>query len=177
MLGREAHDLAASERGCRGIEAEGLRIERCRIRARQSWSERGRAVLEHGDVVTVGHLGGVRRGLRGEGVELGGRQEGAVLPCGGDRDPVAGEHVEAHGGRVGTGVERAGVDAALGGQGRARIVVVEQLAPVGEPRAPLHDAGAESLDAHPFTVVPRAAETDSAGSGMVDVHHQLQRIN
>ena len=65
----------------------------------------------------------------------------AGLAGGGDRDPVAGQHVLPHGRGLGTRVEHAGVDGALGTEGRVGVVEVDQLAPVGEQRRDAADSG------------------------------------
>ncbi len=107
-------------------------------------AERRRLVLEDGDVVERRDLARIGRSLGSERVELGGGQEGAILPGGGDRDPVAGEDVQPHRRGLRSRIERASVDRALFAERRVRVVEVDELATVGEARGPLDDAGAES---------------------------------
>ncbi len=155
VLRAEADDLATSDRGAGAAEAGGVEIfEAARridgrrgvaVRPAQGGAERGRLVLEHRDVVVRGNLGWVRRGLRRQRVEVCGRQEGAVLARCRDRHPVAGEHVAAHGRGFRTGAQVSGIDGAIGTEGGAGVVVVDQFATVGEVRGSLHDAGAEFL--------------------------------
>jgi len=155
VLGAEAHDLAASDRGAGAAESEGGeivepagRVARLRSgagRLGEGGAEGGRAVLEHGDVVERRHLRGVGRRLRSERIGVGARHHHAVLPVGGDRDPVAGEYIEAHRGGLAAGVERAAVDGAVGAERRVGIVEVDQFAAVGERRRALDDAGGEGL--------------------------------
>ena len=111
--------------------------------SRECRPERGGAVLEHRDVIVRRHLRRIRRRLRRQRVGVGAGHHDAVLPVRSDRDPITGEHVEAHAGGVGARVERACVDGAVGPERRARIVVVDEFAAVGEVRRPLDDPGAE----------------------------------
>ena len=154
VLGAEAHDLAAADGGAGAAEAESVEVVECRAagrmprgravaRLREGGPERRRLVLEDRDVVERRDLGRVRRRLRRQGVEVRRRQEGAVLPRRGDRHPVAGEHVLAHGRGRGPGVERALIDGAHLAERRAGVVEVDQLAAVGEARRALDDTGAE----------------------------------
>ncbi|GMA95924.1 hypothetical protein GCM10025881_27480 [Pseudolysinimonas kribbensis] len=138
-LGAEAHDLAASVRGCGALEADAREVGDPEVRA-----ERRRAVLEHGDVVAIGDLAGIGGRLRGERIGLRRRQDHAVLPGGGDRDPVAGQHVLPHGRGRRSRIEQALVDASLGAENGVRVVEVDQLAPVGETSGALQDAGGHS---------------------------------
>ncbi len=157
VLGAEADDLAASDRGACAAEAEGCEIVESAGRVgchgcgahcfREGGPERGRAVLEHRDVVARGHFRRIARSLRRERVGVGAGHHHAVLPVRGDGDPVAGEHVEAHRRGVRAGVENAGVDGSIGSERGAGVVVVDEVAAVGEGGGASDDAGAEGVGA------------------------------
>ncbi len=142
VLGTEADHFAAADGGAGAPVAErrqvGEPLRRVRVVGERR-TEGGRLVLEHGHVVERRHLGGVAGALRRERVELGGRQEGAVLAGGGDRDPVTGENVLAHGGGGGARVELATVERALGPEGGVGVVEVDEFAAVGEGAAVVSD--------------------------------------
>ncbi len=155
VLGAEAHDLAPPDARARAAQPGGdevVEVARCVCTGRciavgdgECRAERRRLVLEDGHVVARRDLGRVGRRLRGERVELGGREERAVLARCRDRHPVARQHVAPHRRGVGAGGEFAGVDRPLGSERRAGVVVVDELAAVGEARRALDDAGAERL--------------------------------
>ena len=77
----------------------------------------------------------------GERVGVGARHHDTVLAVGRHGDPVAGEHVLAHGAGGGARVELALVEPTLGGERRVGVVEVDELASVGHARDAAGDTG------------------------------------
>src|SRR6185312_6558139 len=141
VVAGEAHHLAAPDGG--PLRPERVAVDLGR-HLRHRLRERREAVLEHYDVVArrrdlrrlPARQGGVQRAV------VGGRHVRAVLAVRGDRHPLAGEHVEPHGGAVGhvREVARVRQHLALGRD----VVEVEELTSVGHRRRCLLHAHAAS---------------------------------
>lgn len=134
MLGAEAHDFAAAVRWGGAAESESGQVE-----LTESRPERGRAVLEHRDVIVARNFRRIVRRRGGERVLIRGRQKDAILAGCCDRNPLARERVLAHRGRLGPRVEHSRVYRALATKRRIGVVEVDELSTVGESRGVLRD--------------------------------------
>jgi hypothetical protein len=81
------------------------------------------------------------RGRRGQRVKLGGRQERAVLASRRDRDPLAGKRILAQGRGRRPRFRPPRVLGPVGGQGRIRVVEIDELAPIAQAGDALGDRG------------------------------------
>ena len=132
VLWAEDHDLAATDRvaGRTKLEVGDHRVVHV-VYLELYRTKRWALVFEHRDIETVGYF--ALKIIRGwaQRAEVCGRQKRPRLAVGGNRDPLAGERVEAHLGRGGAGVELSRVGLALGGQSRGCIVKVDDVSAIG----------------------------------------------
>ena len=68
-------------------------------------------------------------------------QEHAILPGGGDRDPLARQHVLPHDGGRGSRVEHAGIRLPIRAQLGVGVIEIDELSAVGEHVLALDDGG------------------------------------